>query len=247
MKDYLPVNQYNVLRHNLPDAELVFTKGFLHDLLVIHSEEELDCVRKAAEALPGRHGGDGRARATWREGIRAAGGGGRRHPRGGGDIDFLIIGSTPMDNPAMIFGNPRPPARAQEGRHINMELRRRLSRLLGADRLTICVGEPTEMVRKFWEEITLPAISASWRRSRPASRPRICASPSQFFRDKGVQSRPTKCTASILVTDNPHISAEHVKGEEIDMMLKPGMIIMAEPNPITPTAISGSSWTTPSS
>src|SRR5713226_7490723 len=45
--DYLPVNQYNVLRDNLPDAELVFTKGFLHDLLVIHSAEELDCVRKA--------------------------------------------------------------------------------------------------------------------------------------------------------------------------------------------------------
>ena len=32
--DYLPVNQYNVLRENLPDAELVFTKGFLHELLV---------------------------------------------------------------------------------------------------------------------------------------------------------------------------------------------------------------------
>ena len=25
--DYMPVNQYNVLRHNLPDAELVFTAG----------------------------------------------------------------------------------------------------------------------------------------------------------------------------------------------------------------------------
>ena len=45
--DYMPVNQYNVLRESLPDAEIVFTKGFLHDLLVIHSEEELDCVRQA--------------------------------------------------------------------------------------------------------------------------------------------------------------------------------------------------------
>src|SRR5215831_17364268 len=26
--DYLPVNQYNVLRQSLPDAELVFTRGF---------------------------------------------------------------------------------------------------------------------------------------------------------------------------------------------------------------------------
>jgi Xaa-Pro dipeptidase len=45
--DYLPVNQYNVLRENLPEAKLVFTQGFLHELLSIHSIEELDCVRKA--------------------------------------------------------------------------------------------------------------------------------------------------------------------------------------------------------
>ena len=45
--DYMPVNQYNTLRTELPGAELVFTKGFLHDLIVIHSAEELDCVRKA--------------------------------------------------------------------------------------------------------------------------------------------------------------------------------------------------------
>ena len=47
--DYMPVNQYNVLRHNLPDAELVFTSGFLHELLSIHSEEELDRVRVAGK------------------------------------------------------------------------------------------------------------------------------------------------------------------------------------------------------
>src|SRR5262249_8028672 len=41
-KDYLPVNQYNVLRENLPDAELVFTVGFLHELLCVHSAEELE-------------------------------------------------------------------------------------------------------------------------------------------------------------------------------------------------------------
>src|SRR5499425_3842681 len=45
--DYLPVNQYNVLRENLPDADIVFTHGFLHELLSVHSSEELDCVRRA--------------------------------------------------------------------------------------------------------------------------------------------------------------------------------------------------------
>ena len=42
-----------------------------------------------------------------------------------------------------------------------------------------------------------------------------------------------------LVTDNPHVSAEHVRGVEIDMVLKPGMVIMAEPNPITADGMFG--------
>ena len=70
--DYMPVNQYNTLRKELPDAELVFTKNFLHDLVVIHSKEELDCVRKAGVLCENAHGGDGGARQARREGIRAA-------------------------------------------------------------------------------------------------------------------------------------------------------------------------------
>jgi Xaa-Pro aminopeptidase len=106
--DYLPVNQYDVLRKSLPDAELIFTKGFLHELVVVHSEEELRCVRKAgvlcqrameamiARAKPGVPEYELRAAA------------GAAILDGGGDIDFLIIGTTPMANPAMVFGNPRP-------------------------------------------------------------------------------------------------------------------------------------------
>src|SRR5712691_3644397 len=46
-RDYLPVNQYNDLRAGVPDAELVFTRSFIHELVIIKSAEELDCVRKA--------------------------------------------------------------------------------------------------------------------------------------------------------------------------------------------------------
>src|ERR1700746_4034408 len=109
--DYLPVNQYNVLRHNLPDAELVFTKGFLHDLLVIHSEEELDCVRKAGGLCQRAMAAMGaRANPGVRE-YERRGAAGAASLEGGRDIDFLIIGSTSMANPALIFGNPRPSGR----------------------------------------------------------------------------------------------------------------------------------------
>ncbi len=78
--DYMPVNQYNVLRENLPDAELVFTKGFLHELLSVHSAEELDCVRKAGVLCKNAMDAMVKRAAPWREGIRVARGGRRGHP-----------------------------------------------------------------------------------------------------------------------------------------------------------------------
>jgi Xaa-Pro dipeptidase len=238
--DYLPVNQYNVLREKLPDAELVFTKGLLHELLSIHSAEELDCVRKAGalcqramEAMVAR------AKPGVKEyELRAAAGAAILD--GGGDIDFLIIGSTPMDDPAMIFGNPRPSGRVlKQGDIVNMELAAGYRGYTAQIGSPICLGPPTEMVRKFWEEITLPGyhrIVAEIAPGKPAEEMRRASS---FFRDRGVQSRPTQCHGIDLVTDNPHVTAEHVKAEAFEQVLRPGMVIMAEPNPITPDGMFG--------
>jgi len=239
-EDYMPVNQYNTLRSSLPDAELVFTKNFLHDLVVIHSAEELDCVRKAGvlcqkamEAMVAR------AKPGVKEyELRAAAG--SAILEGGGDIDFLIIGSTPMDNPAMVFGNPRPSQRVlQKGDIINMELAAGYRGYTAQVGSPITLGEPNEMVRKFWNEITLPGYHKIVAEMMPGKPTEAMRTASRFFRDSGVQSRPTQCHGIDLVTDNPHVSAEHVRGVEIDMVLKPGMVIMAEPNPITADGMFG--------
>jgi len=233
-EDYMPVNQYNTLRKELPDAELVFTKGFLHDLLVVHSTEELDCVRKAGRlcadamkalakrAVPGVKEYELRAAA------------GAAILEGGGDIDFLIIGTTPMDNPAMVFGSPRPSSRVlKKGDIVNMELAAGYRGYTAQIGSPICVGEPNEMVRKFWNEITLPGYHKIVAEIAPGKPTQNMLEAAKFFRANGVQSRPTQCHGIDLVTDNPHVSAEHVKGIDVDMVLKPGMVIMAEPNPIT--------------
>ncbi len=239
-EDYMPVNQYNTLRSNLPDAELIFTKNFLHDLVVIHSAEELDCVRKAgilcerameamvARAKPG----------VMEYELRAAAGAAILD--GGGDIDFLIIGSTPMDNPAMVFGNPRPSQRVlKKGDIINMELAAGYRGYTAQIGSPITLGEPNEMVRKFWNEITLPGYHKILAAMMPGKPTEDMRTASRFFRDNGVQSRPTQVHGIDLVTDNPHVSAEHVRGEAVDMVLKPGMVIMAEPNPITADGMFG--------
>src|SRR5216683_4602164 len=156
-RDYLPVNQYNDLRDGLPGAEIVFTRSFIHELVVIKTAAELDCVRRAgvlcqrameamvAAAKPGATEADLRGAA------------GSAILQGGGDIDFLIIGSTPMANPAMFFGNPRPSERKlRNGDIIIMELAAGYRGYTAQIGSPICLGPPTDMVRKFWEEITLP-------------------------------------------------------------------------------------------
>ena len=239
-EDYMPVNQYNTLKVGLPDAQIVFTKNFLHELVVIHSAEELECVRKAgvlcqnameamiARAKPGAKEYELRAAAA------------AAIMDGGGDIDFLIIGSTPMDNPALIFGNPRPSHRVlKKGDIINMELAAGYRGYTAQIGSPITLGPPNDMVRKFWEEITLPGYNKIVAEIMPGKPTEAMREASKFFRQNGMQSRPTQCHGIDIVTDNPHVSAEHVRGIEIDMVLKPGMVIMAEPNPITPDGMFG--------
>jgi Xaa-Pro aminopeptidase len=238
--DYLPVNQFNVLRERLPEAEIVFTEGWMHELLSIHSAEELDCVRKAgvlctnamnaiaARAKPGVAEYELRAAA------------GAAILEGGGDIDFLIIGSTPMADPAQVFGNPRPSwKKLADGDMILMELAagyRGYSAQVGSP---ICVGEPLEPIRRFWDEIAKPGfekMAAEIKPGNPVDALRIAG---QFFRDNGVQSRPVHCHGIDLVTDGPHVYADHIDVEPFEEIMKPGMVIMAEPNPISADGMLG--------
>src|SRR3954468_1048714 len=232
--DYMPVNQYNVLRQSLPNAELVFTKGFMHELLVVHSDEELDCIRvagklcaRAMEALVER----ARPGVTEYQ-LRAA----VTHAilDGGGDVDFVILASTPMADPALIFGSPRPSSRVlQRGDIIIMELAagyRGYSAQIGSP---ICVGPPTKDVQKFWDEITLPGFErmvAEVGPDKPAENMRIAG---KFFREKGAQSRPIHVHGIDLITGGPHVFTDHVDAEPFAEVLKPGMVLVVEPNPIT--------------
>jgi len=239
-KDYMPVNQYNDLRDGLPDADIVFTRSFIHELVVIKSEPELDCVRRAgvlcqhameaivAAAKPGATESDLRAAA------------GSAILRGGGDIDFLIIGSTPMANPAMFFGNPHPSERKlRHGDIVIMELAAGYRGYTAQIGSPICIGEPPEMVKRFWHDITLPGYQRIIAEIRPGNAIDNVRVAAQFFRHKGVQSRPTQIHGIDIVTATPHVFAERTEAREDDKVFKPGMVTMAEPNPITADGLFG--------
>src|SRR5438093_6350556 len=110
---------------------------------------------------------------------------------GGGDIDFLIIGSTPMAKPAMIFGNPRPSGRVlQQGDIINMELAAGYRGYTAQIGSPICLGPPTDMVKKFWDEIALPGFTRMVAEIGPGKPVEAIRAAGRFFREQGVQSRP---------------------------------------------------------
>ena len=233
-KDYMPANQFLSLKRELPDSEVIFTEGFMHELVVVHSDEELDCVRHAGRLCTNamKALADAARPGATEQDLRAAAG--AAILEGGGDIDFLIIGSTPMAEPAMVFGNPRPSKRVlQDGDIIIMELAagyRGYSAQIGTP---ICIGRPPEWVQKFWDEIAKPGyerVAAAIAPGRPTSDMQAAA---QFFREKGVQSRPIVTHGIDFVSDGPHVFVDRTQTTKDDDVLRPGMVLMPEPNPIS--------------
>jgi Xaa-Pro dipeptidase len=233
-QDHLPVNQYRMMREHLPDAEFVFTHGIMHDLVAIHSAEELDCVRQAGKlCTAAMQAIADRARPGVMEyQLRAAAG--AAILEGGGDIDFLIIGSTPMAKPAMVFGNPRPSRRAlAEGDIVMMELAagyRGYSAQIGQP---LSLGEPPAAIRKFWEEVAKPGYERMISEIYPGNRMEALREAGKFFRENGHQSRPIHAHGIDFTSESPHVYQDGVSTEPVDEVMKPGMVLMPEPNPIT--------------
>lgn len=232
--DHMPVNQYETIRSALPEAELVLTTRLMHELVSVHSAEELDCVRVAGRLCEDAMRAiiERAAPGVTESQLRAAAG--SAILEGGGDIDFLIIGSTAMSDPAMVFGNPRPSRRViSEGDIIMMELAagyRGFSAQIGSP---ICVGEPLPEIRRFWEEVAAPGYERMIAEIGPGKPFEALRQAGEFFRASGAQSRPIHVHCIDFVSDGPHVFTERVEAQPFEAEMRPGMVVMAEPNPIT--------------
>ncbi len=238
--DYLPVNQYRTLTERLPRVHWDFVGDFFHEFLVVKSPEELQRVRKAGALC---------ARAVYamaeaaRPGVpeyelKAA----AAHAilLGGGELDFLIIGSTPMDQPRMVFGNPRPSGRRlQPGDLILNELAAGYEGYTAQVGVPICVGPPTERVRQMFDEVVLPSFRAFAAELRPGNTFQTLSEKAGFFRAHGYQSRPIVLHGLDLVSHSPEVRVDGVHVEPEDRVMKPGMTLMLEPNPITSDGLLG--------
>lgn len=238
--DYLPINQYKTLAERLPAVHWEFVGDFFHEFLVRKSPEELNRVRKAgalvAEALRAMV-------AIARSGVaeyelRAAAAHAILH--GGGELDFLIIGSTPMDQPQMVFGNPRPSGRRLKmGDIILNELAAGYEGYTAQVGVPICVGPPTPRVRQMFEDVVRPSFTLLADELRPGNPFTALSEKTKVFRARGYQSRPIVLHGLDLVSHSPEVTIDGVHAEPGDAIISPGMTLMLEPNPISPDGLLG--------
>ncbi|HEV2438908.1 MAG TPA: M24 family metallopeptidase [bacterium] len=238
--DYLPLNQYRRLAAELPDAHLELAGDFFHELLVIKSAEEQARVRRAGALCVAalRAVRDAVRPGVAEYELKAAAA--SAILAGGGELDFLIIGSTPMDEPRMVFGNPRPSARRlRAGDLILNELAAGYEGYTAQIGIPICVGRPTDRVRRMWDEVVQPGFEMLAAELRPGNTFDAMQRRTGFFRERGYQSRPIVMHGIDLTSHHPDVRVDGVHAEPEDRVMRPGMELMLEPNPITPDGLLG--------
>lgn len=233
--DNIPENQYRTLKEALPNADIQFVGEFFHELITQKSPEELDCVRKAGELC------DLALRAIVERAepgvteYQLAAAAAHAVMNEGGQIDFMIIGSSPMDNPAMFFGNPFPSSRRlKQGDFINNEIAfgyRGYTVQIGNP---ICLGKPSDEIRELWEKVTLPVFQKLEAILKPGTSYQEFQKLGQWVREQGYQSRPTVLHSIDYVTAPPHVWVEESAVYPGETHFEPNMTVMLEPNPITP-------------
>ncbi len=232
---YLPVNEYERLVDGLPGATLERVGDFFHELVHVKSAEEIECVRRAGRLMDQAFYAMVAAARPGVTEYQLAAAATHAVMEGGGQIDFTIIGSTSMDDPGMVFGNPWPSARElKKGDIIINEMAcgyNGYSVQLGTP---ICIGEPPAWIREFHGDIVRPGFDLMAAQLKGGNTWGDVMRAGRFFGDKGYDSRPLFLHCIDFVSHPPHVMFDHIAGEEEDTVLEPGVVAMLEPTIIQP-------------
>jgi Xaa-Pro aminopeptidase len=231
--EYMGLTCFRQLEARLPQATFVFLPKLLHELTYLKSDEEIAAMARAGElviqALEA-------VAATARSGVReyqleAAG----THAimNGGGRVHLMMIGSTSMHDPRLVFPNPRPSHRVlQRGDMILAEmvaLYKGYSAKIGQP---ITLGPPTPEMNSFFKEIVLGGFKALCEQLQPGKTLDDVRRAGAYFRRHGAQVRPMMVHGLDLITAPPFIDTDHVKAEPFEQEIKPGMTYSIEITPI---------------
>ncbi len=233
--EYMGVGAYQELQKHLPQATFVFLPLLLHELAYRKSPAEISAMVRAgalavkalqaiaAAARPGMHDYQLDAAAT------------RAVLEGGGRVHLMMIASTSMRDPRIIFPNPNPSARVlRNGDIILSELSMSYMGYSAKIGHPITVGAPTRRYDTFFKEVVVPGFKEIQGQLKPGnSLENVRKAAAKAFRSRGAQSRPICMHGLDLITSLPFILVDEVKGEPFDMVMQPGMTYSIEITPVS--------------
>jgi Xaa-Pro aminopeptidase len=234
-EEYMPANHYLALKEALPEAELVFVTEFFHELMYLHSEEEIEFIRQAGELCDqALQAIIERAKPGVTESQLAASAA-KAIMDGGGIPHLLIIAITSTAEPCAVFGNPRPSGRVlKEGDIILNEVGAWYQGTSAQSGNPIVCGRPSQFVNDFFQEVVVPGFNLMAEQLQPGQTlDDVYRAGGMYFREKGHQSRPLHIHCIDIVSAGPEVRVNGPVHKGYDNLLQPGMEIMLEPCPIT--------------
>jgi Xaa-Pro aminopeptidase len=239
--EYMGVNAYHELRQHLPQATFLFLPLVLHELTHCKSPEEIRAMVKAGElAMKALQAIAAAARPGVRDyQLEAAAAHAVLH--GGGRVHLMMIASTSMRDPCIIFPNPNPSGRMlREGDIILCELAMSYMGYSAKIGHPISVGPPTKRYDTFFKKVVVPGFKTIQAQLKPGNTlEAVRKTAADAFRQRGAQSRPICMHGLDLITSLPFISVDEVKGEPYDMTMQPGMTYSIEITPVNPDGTFG--------
>ena len=239
--EYMGVQAYLDLQKLMPQATFVFCPNILHELTYRKSPEEIRAMAKAGQiAIKALEA----VKATARPGVREyqlAGAVANAVLSAGGRHHLLMIGSTSMHDPKIIFPNPNPSGRVlKEGDIVLSELAMSYMGYSAKIGHPVSVGQPTEKYRTFFKDVVIGGFKEIRAQLKPGSTLEdVRKTGSQAFRKRGAQSRPTIMHGLDLITSVPFVRADRVRAEPYETTMQPGMTYNIEITPVDAEGIYG--------
>jgi len=239
--EFMGVQAYQDMQKLLPQATFVFCPNLLHELTYRKSPEEIRAMARAGQlAIRALEA----VKATARPGVREyqlAGAVANAVMSEGGRYHLLMIGSTSMHDPKLIFPNPNPSGRVlREGDVILSELAMSYMGYSAKIGHPVSVGRPTEKYTAFFKDVVVAGFKEIAAQLKPGSTlENVRKVGAEAFRKRGAQSRPTIMHGLDLITSVPFVRCDRVRAEPYETTMQPGMTFNIEITPVDKEGVFG--------
>ena len=159
---------------------------------------------------------------------------------GGGKPFLIMIGSTSMADPRLVFPNPLPSARRlAAGDVILCEISATYMGYSAKIGHPVSVGPPSATYVDFFAKVVVPGFEAIRDQLRDGVSLETVQAAGAHFRSMGAQSRPILMHGIDMVTSEPMVTTDKITAAPYDGVLQRGQTVNVEITPIDATGVMG--------